>query len=212
MLPRNPALLHGAARRFADYPGGHAEGFPDTFKQLFRDVYEYIEAGDLQAPGISLVRRRPPRGACCAEAILRPPPGTGAGWRCELSPRPGRGEKGEGGRVPWLAATRSGGDAATHRAAERVLAPLPGRAPLRRSHSRLRVAANQEWPPLRGWVGGVSSGDNANATGFRQCHFGRNVLGAVLTFAGDEGFGCVEVMCWPPGRADRRYAGVTHWT
>src|SRR6202045_1385064 len=24
------------------------------------------------------------------------------------------------------------------------------------------------------------------------------------------GFTCVEVMCWPPGKADRRYAGVTH--
>ncbi|MGC2400704.1 MAG: sugar phosphate isomerase/epimerase [Acidobacteriaceae bacterium] len=24
------------------------------------------------------------------------------------------------------------------------------------------------------------------------------------------GYSCVEVMCWPPGKADRRYAGVTH--
>src|SRR5262249_44172424 len=32
----------------------------------------------------------------------------------------------------------------------------------------------------------------------------------VLAFAGDEGFACVELMCWPPGGADRRYAGVTH--
>src|SRR5438067_5050583 len=32
----------------------------------------------------------------------------------------------------------------------------------------------------------------------------------VLAFAADEGFACVEVMCWPPGGADRRYAGVTH--
>lgn len=32
----------------------------------------------------------------------------------------------------------------------------------------------------------------------------------VLAFADAEGFGCVEVMCWPPGKADRRYAGVTH--
>jgi sugar phosphate isomerase/epimerase len=35
-------------------------------------------------------------------------------------------------------------------------------------------------------------------------------LDEVLAFAADEGFGCVEVMCWPPGGADRRYAGVTH--
>lgn len=32
----------------------------------------------------------------------------------------------------------------------------------------------------------------------------------VLAFAADEGFDCVEVMCWPPGGASRRYAGVTH--
>jgi sugar phosphate isomerase/epimerase len=35
-------------------------------------------------------------------------------------------------------------------------------------------------------------------------------LAEVLTFAADEGFACVEAMCWPPGKADRRYAGVTH--
>jgi len=35
-------------------------------------------------------------------------------------------------------------------------------------------------------------------------------LEEVFAFASDEGFGCVELMCWPPGGADRRYAGVTH--
>ncbi len=35
-------------------------------------------------------------------------------------------------------------------------------------------------------------------------------LEEVLAFAADEGFAWVELMCWPPGRADRRYAGVTH--
>jgi sugar phosphate isomerase/epimerase len=35
-------------------------------------------------------------------------------------------------------------------------------------------------------------------------------LEEVLHFASDEGFACVEVMCWPPGKAERRYAGVTH--
>lgn len=32
----------------------------------------------------------------------------------------------------------------------------------------------------------------------------------VIRFAAAEGFDCVEIMCWPRGRADRRYAGVTH--
>jgi sugar phosphate isomerase/epimerase len=35
-------------------------------------------------------------------------------------------------------------------------------------------------------------------------------LAEVLQFAADNGFDCVEVMCWPKGRAERRYAGVTH--
>lgn len=35
-------------------------------------------------------------------------------------------------------------------------------------------------------------------------------LEEVLAFAGDEGFPCVEIMCWPPGQAERRYAGVCH--
>jgi sugar phosphate isomerase/epimerase len=32
----------------------------------------------------------------------------------------------------------------------------------------------------------------------------------VLDFAAETGFGCVEWMCWPPEKANRRYAGVTH--
>ena len=35
-------------------------------------------------------------------------------------------------------------------------------------------------------------------------------LDEVLAFAADEGFACVELMCWPPGGSNRRYAGVTH--
>jgi sugar phosphate isomerase/epimerase len=35
-------------------------------------------------------------------------------------------------------------------------------------------------------------------------------LADVFAFAADEGFDCVELMCWPPGASDRRYAGVTH--
>jgi len=32
----------------------------------------------------------------------------------------------------------------------------------------------------------------------------------VLDFAAEENFRCVELMCWPPGGAERRYAGITH--
>jgi predicted dehydrogenase len=50
ILIRDPALLQPAVRPFTNYPGGHNEGFPDTFKQLFRAVYEYIDRGDVRAP------------------------------------------------------------------------------------------------------------------------------------------------------------------
>ena len=45
VLERDPALLSPAARSITHYPGGHAEGFPDTFKQLYLDVYRFIVAG-----------------------------------------------------------------------------------------------------------------------------------------------------------------------
>lgn len=32
----------------------------------------------------------------------------------------------------------------------------------------------------------------------------------VVDFASENGFRCVEIMCWPKGKAERRYAGVTH--
>jgi sugar phosphate isomerase/epimerase len=35
-------------------------------------------------------------------------------------------------------------------------------------------------------------------------------LEEVLRFARDAGYDCVELMCWPRGAAERRYAGVTH--
>jgi len=35
-------------------------------------------------------------------------------------------------------------------------------------------------------------------------------LTEVAQFAAQAGYTCVELMCWPPGKAERRYAGVTH--
>ncbi|RMF21199.1 MAG: sugar phosphate isomerase/epimerase [Bacteroidetes bacterium] len=35
-------------------------------------------------------------------------------------------------------------------------------------------------------------------------------LEEVLAFAAETGYDCVELMCWPRGKAERRYAGVTH--
>ena len=46
--------------------------------------------------------------------------------------------------------------------------------------------------------------------GFVSAILPEYTLEALVTFAGQEGFSSVELMCWPPGRSDRRYAGVTH--
>ena len=35
-------------------------------------------------------------------------------------------------------------------------------------------------------------------------------LSELFSFAADVGFDCVEVMCWPAGKEERRYAGVSH--
>jgi predicted dehydrogenase len=45
ILVRDPALLSPGVRRYTDYPGGHVEGFPDTFKQLYKAIYEVIATG-----------------------------------------------------------------------------------------------------------------------------------------------------------------------
>ena len=50
VLPKDPALQSPESRGYAAYPGGHAEGYPDTFVQLFKDFYSYIAAGDFRAP------------------------------------------------------------------------------------------------------------------------------------------------------------------
>lgn len=49
-LLRDPAVMHDSAAKISSYPAGHCEGFPDTFKQLFKTFYGYIEAGDFAAP------------------------------------------------------------------------------------------------------------------------------------------------------------------
>lgn len=48
IVVKDPSLLKPGARSFADYPGGHSEGYDDTFKQVFRRFYQSIE--DNSAP------------------------------------------------------------------------------------------------------------------------------------------------------------------
>lgn len=70
-LIRDPALLGDRARRFANYPGGHNEGFPDTFKQCFRAFYDYIKVGDFSAPATFPTFADGHREIVLCEAILQ---------------------------------------------------------------------------------------------------------------------------------------------
>jgi predicted dehydrogenase len=45
ILIRNPALMGAAGQAAATLPGGHVEGFADTFRALFRAIYADVAAG-----------------------------------------------------------------------------------------------------------------------------------------------------------------------
>jgi predicted dehydrogenase len=49
-LLRDPSILSSPARAAVGVPGGHAEGYADTFKQHFRAFYGYVARGDFSAP------------------------------------------------------------------------------------------------------------------------------------------------------------------
>jgi len=69
-LIRDPALLDRGAASFASYPGGHNEGFPDTFKQLYRAVYEDIRRGQPAAEPLYATFQDGHRELLLCEAVL----------------------------------------------------------------------------------------------------------------------------------------------
>ncbi|HMP94111.1 MAG TPA: Gfo/Idh/MocA family oxidoreductase, partial [Phnomibacter sp.] len=44
-LMKDPSLFTPEAAQLISFPGGHNEGFPDTSKQMFKEVYAAIRAG-----------------------------------------------------------------------------------------------------------------------------------------------------------------------
>lgn len=46
VIIRDPSLVYPSAASIMTLPGGHNEGFADTSKQLFKEVYQYILSGD----------------------------------------------------------------------------------------------------------------------------------------------------------------------
>jgi predicted dehydrogenase len=52
-VTKDPSLLSNNAKNVTSYPGGHIEGFPDTFKQQFLQFYKAIEIKDYSSFGFS---------------------------------------------------------------------------------------------------------------------------------------------------------------
>lgn len=42
MATNYPPLMSNESRQLVSFPGGHNEGFPDTFKQLFLKIYRKV--------------------------------------------------------------------------------------------------------------------------------------------------------------------------
>ncbi len=70
-LLKDPGLALDNVRTYIGYPGGHNEGYPDSFKNCFKAFYSYIEKGDLNAePDFATFQDGHHEVALC-EAILK---------------------------------------------------------------------------------------------------------------------------------------------
>jgi predicted dehydrogenase len=51
LLSKDPSLFHQDVRSLTGFPGGHAEGYPDTFVQVFKQFYKAIATGKMPETG-----------------------------------------------------------------------------------------------------------------------------------------------------------------
>lgn len=70
VLMADPSLLHEEVWPYANYPGGHQEGFPDTFKQLYRAVYHDVQTGKRATEPLYATFEDGHREVALCEAIL----------------------------------------------------------------------------------------------------------------------------------------------
>lgn len=71
VVVRNSPAFGDGARGFTDYPAGHVEGFPDTFKMLFRAVYARAMAPQSKEPVLHATPEDGHHEVAVCEAILR---------------------------------------------------------------------------------------------------------------------------------------------
>ena len=71
VLRRDPGLVGEHARSLIGYPGGHVEGYPDTFKALFAKVYADIAEGGPATPASYPTFTDGHDAVCVTEAVAR---------------------------------------------------------------------------------------------------------------------------------------------
>jgi predicted dehydrogenase len=71
LMLRDPSLLDAESAAYSNYPAGHAEGFPDAFKQLYRAIYTDIRAGRRSAAPLYATFADGHRELLLCEAIAR---------------------------------------------------------------------------------------------------------------------------------------------
>ncbi|MCJ7708084.1 MAG: hypothetical protein MUO38_10750, partial [Anaerolineales bacterium] len=50
VMMKDPSLVYPEVRKLIRFPGGHNEAFPDTSKQMFREIYDFIATGATGRP------------------------------------------------------------------------------------------------------------------------------------------------------------------
>jgi len=50
IMMKDPSLVYPEVRSIISFPGGHNEAFPDTSRQMFREIYDYIGSGEKGQP------------------------------------------------------------------------------------------------------------------------------------------------------------------
>jgi predicted dehydrogenase len=71
ILHRDPLLVDASVREVIGYPGGHVEGYADTFRALFQKVYADVQRGSPSAEPAYPTFADGHDASCVLEAVRR---------------------------------------------------------------------------------------------------------------------------------------------
>ena len=91
MIGSDPALLKRAAKRYAHLPAGHQEGWPDAFRNVVADIYEWIRAdGDPAGKPATVCTFAEACQVCCAVESMMRSHAAGGAWERVVDVNPVR--------------------------------------------------------------------------------------------------------------------------